>query len=469
MARPWISLFAATASLALLSACASFAPDRGMGAVSQATKAAIGEDAVARRDADATTQASAQVRQLLRKPLSAGDAVRVALLSNRGLQAAYSELALAEADKVQESLPPNPTLSLSRIAGGGAVEIERQVAVDILALATLPARSEIARQRFAAAQWRAVEATLRLAADVRRAHARAVAANELVVLLAETKDTAEAIARLATKLGETGGLNKLDQAREQVFYAETTAELATARQDAMRAREALTRLLGLWGDDIAFRLPQALPALPRPPTLPEVEVAAVRHRADLQAARLSLTALASSLELTQASRFVSLLDLAGVSKTTREGGGTLRERGLDLQLQVPLFDGREVRGGQAAETYNAAVNRLTDQAVRVRSEAREAYRAYRASYDIAQHYQREVLPLRKVIAEEMQLRFSGMQVDVFALVTEARQRVAAQRAAIAAKRDVYLAQADLSAAINGGGRGEAAEARPAATAAAAAD
>ena len=464
--RRWSSLIAATASLAMLSACASFSPDRGMAVVSQATQAAIGEDAVARRDAGATAEARDRMRALLRKPLAADDAVRVALLSNRALQAAYSELALAEADQVKESLPPNPTLSLSRIAGGGAVEIERQVVVDILALATLPARSEFARQRFAAAQWRAVEATLRLAADVRRAHARAVAASELVALLAETKDTAEAIAKLATKLGETGGLNKLDQAREQVFYAETTAELATARQDAMRTREALTRLLGLWGDDLAYRLPQALPALPRPPTLPEVEVAAISRRADLQAARRSLAALAGSLDLTQASRFVSLLDLAGVAKTTREGGGTLRERGLDVQLQVPLFDGGEVRVRQAAETYNAAVDRLADQAIRARSEAREAYRAYRASHDIARHYQSEVLPLRKVIAQEMQLRFSGMQVDVFTLVTEARQRVAAQRAAIAARRDVFLAQADLSAAIHGGGRGDAAEARPATTAAA---
>ena len=139
--RRWSSLIAATASLAMLSACASFSPDRGMAVVSQATQAAIGEDAVARRDAGATAEARDRMRALLRKPLAADDAVRVALLSNRALQAAYSELALAEADQVQESLPPNPTLSLSRIAGGGAVEIERQVVVDILALATLPARS----------------------------------------------------------------------------------------------------------------------------------------------------------------------------------------------------------------------------------------------------------------------------------------------------------------------------------------
>ena len=43
--------------------------------------------------------------------------MQIALLNNRGLQAAYNELGVAEADRVQASLPPNPTFSLSRIAG----------------------------------------------------------------------------------------------------------------------------------------------------------------------------------------------------------------------------------------------------------------------------------------------------------------------------------------------------------------
>jgi outer membrane protein TolC len=62
-----------------------------------------------------------------------------------------------------------------------------------------------------------------------------------------------------------------------------------------------------------------------------------------------------------------------------------------------------------------------------------------------------VLPLRKIITEEMQLRFSSMQVDVFALLTEARQRVASLRAAIDAKREFWLAQSNLQTSINGGG------------------
>ncbi|KAK0358401.1 hypothetical protein LTR94_035602, partial [Friedmanniomyces endolithicus] len=79
--------------------------------------------------------------------------------------AAYNELALAETDLIADSLPPNPTFSISRIAGNGALEVERRVVGDILALATLPFRSDIARERFRKAQLRAAEETLRARYD----------------------------------------------------------------------------------------------------------------------------------------------------------------------------------------------------------------------------------------------------------------------------------------------------------------
>jgi outer membrane protein TolC len=147
-----------------------------------------------------------------------------------------------------------------------------------------------------------------------------------------------------------------------------------------------------------------------------------------------------------------MLDVAGIDrKTTDPQGAPFRERGFDVQFQIPIFDGGEVRVREATETYNEAFNRLTEKAVNVRSEARDAFRVYRSTYDIAAYYQGEVLPLRKIISDEMQLRFSSMQVDVFALLTEARQRIASLRAAIEAKRDFWLAQSDLSTAVNGGG------------------
>ena len=436
-----------------LPGCAQFSPDGGMTVVANLTSATLNKDVVSIRTDDDAERANDTVKKLLQRTLTVDSAVQVALLNNRGLQASYNELALAEADLVHDSLPPNPTFSISRIAGNGALEIERQVVGDILALATLPYRSEIARKRFQQAQLRAAEDTLRLAAEVRRTYYRAVAANELAGLLTDAKSTAESTAQLALKLGQSGAMNKLDQAREQSFYAETTAELATLRQNASGARERLVRLLGLWDGELRFRLPNRLPSLPgRALSLPGIEVDAVEHRVDLQIARIELVALAKSLNLTQASRFVTMLDVAGIDRKTRDPDGSVfRERGFDIQFQISVFDGGEVRVRQASETYNKAFNLLTEKAINVRSEARDAFRAYRSTYDIAEHYQREVLPLRKIITEEMQLRFSGMQIDVFALLAEARQRIAVLRAAIEAKRNFWLAQSELQTAVNGGG------------------
>ena len=45
----------------------------------------------------------------------------------------------------------------------------------------------------------------------------------------------------------------------------------------------------------------------------------------------------------------------------------------------------------------------------------------------------------------------AMQIDVFALLTEARQRIAANIAGIEAQRDFWLASSALDAALIGGG------------------
>src|SRR6266850_6798145 len=201
-------------SALLLSGCATFSPDGGMTVVADVASQTLKKDVVSIRTEGDAQRANAAVQGLLRRGLTVDTAVQISLLSNSGLQASYNELALAEADFVGESLPPNPTFSISRIAGNGALEIERQVVGDILALATLPFRSGIARERFRQAQLRAALETLRLAAEVRRVYFRTVAANEMVGLLTDAKSTAESTAQLARKLGETGALNKLDQARE---------------------------------------------------------------------------------------------------------------------------------------------------------------------------------------------------------------------------------------------------------------
>jgi outer membrane protein TolC len=249
-----------------------------------------------------------------------------------------------------------------------------------------------------------------------------------------------------------------------VFYADLTAQLAKARQRAIAEREQLIRSLGSWGDDLDFKLPAALPAPPsRPQNMPMVEQEAVARRPDLFVAGIEMDALAKSYGLVGATRFVNVFQLSGIYKDTREtvtsvsSDGTIdtenirfRVAGPGATIEIPIFDLGEARTREAEQNYMQAFNRLAAKAVDIRSEARLAYRTYRSTWDIANHYQREILPLRKIIVDESLLRYNAMLIDVFPLLAEVRQRILARIASIEAKRDFWLASTDLRAAVIGG-------------------
>ncbi len=446
--------FLAIGTAMLLSACQSFSTDGGMSLVADVTAREIRKDVAVLQTSEQAAAAHARVEQLLRRPLTADAAVQIALLNNRFLQAAYNELGLAEVAAVQASLPPNPTVSIMRMSSAPEIELERRIIANILALATLPTRATIAADRFRQAQLRAIDETLRLSNETRRAFYRAVAARELVFILDQAKSAASHATELTLRLGQSGTISKLDQTREQAFATEITAQLATLRQQALSERERLVRLLGLWGTDLAFKIPDALPALPmRPLTLPLVEADAVKKRVDLRVARIELEALSKSYGLTQATRFINMLEVAGIDKKIqeRETEKTTHMRGYELEFQIPIFDFGEVRVRQAEQLYMQSVNRLMEKAVNARSEARDAYRVYRSTYDIASYYRRDVLPLRQVLYSETLTRYGEMQVDAFALLTETRQRASARMAAAEARRNFLLATVDLDAAVLGGG------------------
>jgi outer membrane protein TolC len=476
-------LLAAAALAAILAGCQTFSADGGLTDVRALASVELGKD-VTKIASDAEAQASrARVRELLRRPLTGDAAVQVALLNNRGLQAAFNELGLAEAEMVAASLPPNPKFSLSRKGANLELEIERQILVNVLGLLTLPARSAIARETFEAAKMKAAGEVLRLAAEARRAHVRAVASRNRVAYLAEAQAAARSASELMKKLGETGAVGKLDQAREHVFHAEIAGELARARMDHAADREALTRLMGLWGEDLAFGLPARLPALPRAArTMLQVEREAVEKNVDLRMARHRLEATVKALGLTEATRFIDLFEVAGMAnyerakafslETDAAGGQHLhieREkahpRGIEIEFEIPLFDFGETKSRRARETYMQALNQLADRAVIVRSQAREAYQRYRGAFDYARHIEGQIVPLRRTISEESLLRYNGMLTDIFPVLADARARIASQIAAIDARRDFFLAQADLKAALIGGGMNGAGPSAPALAAA----
>src|SRR4249920_1451520 len=306
------------AAVAPLGACRTFSPDGGMDMVAAVAGTGLKKDVVQIRSAEDAAAVRARVTRLLHRPLGADAAVQIALLNNLDLQAAYNRLGIAEALAVKESRPPALSFSLSDVSTPVELDIERKLIGSLLSLLTMPARTRIASDQFAQAELGAAEETLRVAAATRRAYVRAVAARQIVAALGEAKANAEASAELAAQLKQTGAVNKLDQARREVFATETDAELVGARQQAAAAREKLTRLMGLWHTDLDAYLPSALPQLPGSPrSVRAIEQGALNARVDVQMARLEMEAMAKSYGLTRKTHFLNVRDATGVSKTQK--------------------------------------------------------------------------------------------------------------------------------------------------------
>lgn len=441
MSRPIL----AGITLLALGGCATLSEDGGFGAVRSAVHERTGSDAKWVRSDDEAHSVRARVKELLAQPLTAEAAAQVALLNNPGLQASFAEMGIAEADLVQASRWSGPKLSLARLRRGNETEYERSVFLDLLGLLTIPLSTRLEAKRFEAAKDRAASEALRVALEARKAWFAAVAAQEAARYREQVKEAAEAGAELARRMAAVGNWSQLNQAREQAFYAEATAQLARTRHANLTAREHLSRAMGLWGEDLAYRLPERLPELPKEASQSaDLEAQALAQRLDVQAARRDAEALAESLGLARATRFVNLFEV-GVHRNTESPKQP--QRGWEAELRIPIFDFGSARTVRAEHLYRQAVNRAVESAIQARSEVREAYGAYRTAFDLAKHYRDEIVPLRKRISEEVLLRYNGMLMSVFELLADARGQVEAVSAYLEALRGFWIAESDLQAVL----------------------
>jgi outer membrane protein TolC len=440
-------VMAVATAVAFLAGCTTFSKDGGFNTVSKTASERLGKDAVLVKTDDDRNAVTKRTQELLAKPLSMDDAVQIALLNNRGLQASYGELGISEADLVQAGRLPNPGFMFSRTHGSGALSINRSFTLGLLNILTMPLATRIESRRSEQTRLRAADAMLKVAADTRRAYVSAVAAEQAAAYAAQVKDSAEAAAELELRMQQAGNVSKLDYAREQAFYADAVAQLAKTRQQSVSAREKLTRMMGLWGADTQYKLPERLPDLPKSrPELNDLETFAMQNRLDIQAAKVQTQSVASSLGLTKATRFINAVNVGYQNNFTTSDG---HQQGYEISVEIPIFDWGGSKVARAEAIYMQSVNRVAETAINARSEVRESYSAYVTDYDVAKHYRDEVVPLRKTISDELLLRYNGMLASVFELLADSRDQVGAVNSYIDALKEYWLAETDLQQALGG--------------------
>ncbi len=438
--------------LCLLAAgCASLSVDRNLSEANALSAQIVGAEVKALRSDDQRAEASREVKRMLEKPLMADDAVRIAVAFSPAFQAGLFDRAAESAGATQSARLPNPVFTFERLIRreGGEVEKEigRMLSFSILDVIFLPSRVQAAEHRQRQLQARLAGDIVGTATEARQAWVRAVAAQQAAAYAQQVNVAAEAAAELARRMQAVGNFSRLQRAREQAFYADATAQLARANQNAAASREVLVRILGLPADLAAtLTLPDRLPDLPDARRDASAAGVALEERLDVRVARAKLDYLARQLGL---SRVTSYVDGLHVGAIRNSESGRASQKGFQVEVPLPIFDFGDARRAQSEATYMAALNRTAAVLVAASSNLREARGAYSVAYDIARHYRDEVVPLRKTISDETMLRYNGMLAGVFELLADAREQIGSVGQALDAQREFWLADAALTSTLVG--------------------
>ena len=431
---------------AVLSGCASVPKDAGFDDVHNLVAERTGQRVHWLQGGPEDETVADTVRVMLKQELTVDQAVQIALLNNRRLQATYENLGLAQANLVQAGLLRNPVFNAGILFGPTPADLVFGVVQDFLSILYQPLRRSVAEAEFEAAKLKVAGAVLDMAGQTRAAFYRAQAQEQTVEFLRQVVESTGAAYNAAKRLHDAGNITDLTLANERALYEETRLTLAEAELELAQGRERLNVLMGLWGTDTQWKINPRMPEIPNDTLdLNRLETRAIGASLDLAAARKRIESIARVLGLTNATALIPEFEVGAAFD--RDDG--VRKYGPTATLQIPIFDRGQARQAAAQSELRRAQQAYIALAIEIRSAVRATRQAMEVSYARALHVKNVILPIRTKIVDDTLLQYNAMQAGIFQLLLAQQQQIAAGRQYIETLRDYWLTRTQLELILSG--------------------
>jgi len=434
----------------LIAGCAQVPKEAGFNDVKDLVRQRVDYNIHWNQQTEADLEAEKAIEALLKKELTPEASVQIALLNNPTLQAIYEDLGITQADVVEAGLLENPVIfGQARFPNksGESTNYEFGITQNFLNILMQPARKRLSAIRFDQVKLRVADEVIQLVAKVNRSYYQALGAKQVRNLRNEITVAAGNSLELAQRLHSAGNISNLQLATENVHFEQSRLELARSETALLDAREQLTRLMGLWGVQTDWHVPERLPDVPSDEFPPEqLESMAIENRLDLAAERKAVEALAQALGITIDWRWLGQIEV-GVS-TERETDRTW-VTGPSLAIELPIFNQRQADIARLEAQLRRSQKRLTAQAIGIRSEVRSLRNRLIMQRNLVDHYRRTVLPLREQIVDLTLKNYNYMLTGAFDLLMAKQQEFEAYQKYLEAIRDYWIIRADMQRSLGG--------------------
>ncbi len=429
--------------------CATVDRRDGFDDVQRTVNDRINRHVVWYQDSAVDEEAGRAIASLIEDELTVDEAVEVALLRNRGLQAIYEDLGVAQADLVEAGLLRNPVFEAQiRFPGRPANPYELHVVQEFIDIFFIPLRRKVALAALEAVKFRVANAVLEHAAETRESFYLFQGTAQLVEMRKTVVEATAASAMLAGRQHEAGNISDLDLANEQALHEQTIVDLTLAQAEALERRERLNEAMGLWGAEAAsWKIDPRLAEVSANESIEaDLESLAVSQRLDLLAKAREIESLGQSLGLARASALIPSLEAGAHVEREPDGPATW---GPSVGLTLPIFNQGQPAVARASSRLRQKQQEYVASAVKVRSEVRLARNRMMSAGKVAEHYKSVMLPLRGKIVEESQLHYNAMQIGPVQLLQAKQAELEAGSHYIEALRNYWIAFADLERAVGG--------------------
>ncbi len=398
---------------------------------------------------DVELATSQDVADLLKQPMTADSAVRIALLNNRELRGTLRDLGIERGELVQAGLLPNPTVAFDiRAPGAPGLPLQQDYYVEYeLTRALLtPLRTAVAKADLEAARYHVAGSVVAVSYRARIAYFAVLAAEQRLRVVQRGLEAAAAARDAARALHDAGNIPLVDLASEIATYENARAHAAELELEALERREELQELLGLHGSETQWALGDGFPPLPEGAGVDnDVERRALGASFQLAEMRSRLDAIAKRTGLARAEGWWPDITVDGHIEQDQ----TLWERGAGASIRVPLFDRNQGTVARHEAEFDGLMERYQGLAISVRSAARRSRNRLLSAFTRAKQYSETIVPARAEVMRQTMLQYNAMQVGVFAVLQARGQELDTQLAYIDTLRDYWSARAGFEALLAG--------------------
>ncbi len=389
------------------------------------------------------------IEAFLRDGLSLDEALRLALLNSRRLQAGFMGLGIARADFVQAGLLENPTLGLGLLfpSGSGSSRITGGLAQNAMDLLRIPARRRAAaagmEQQLLALGRQAGE----LVVDTQTAYFEGVASRRLRVAAEAGADLARRSAEAVAERVDRGVATATDASLARTLALGADLEVRRTRRAEVGSARRLAGLLSLTVDLIEVPLIDALPAAGADLVDRETLVGyALSNRLDLRTADAAIRAAEERVAVARGEALPEVTLGLGYERPEGEDTSVL---GPELDLELPVFDGNEAQISRA-EFELEQLRRLGEAMVaEAGQQVRAAADQRQLAVATARFVEDEVLPQAERVMALARKAYDGGDTNLLTLLQAETAAITARATLVEARLLAALARVDLERALGG--------------------